>query len=204
MDILTPQEGVRALVRTLLQGNTTTSAFDPESEDLVNFLNSSAYITFEDLQELGIDGASDRALRAKFRYLSALLPDRTLHQLANSIHYVVGSDRVSISQVRDILRGRGQDVPIEKIQQIGKELANGTSLRQTAKNVEVSFDTVQRIEHFLGIGEARRLRLIDLACDAVRDDWSVRKFAEVAGIPKSTAHTTMNKARDVLKEIGEL
>jgi transposase-like protein len=204
METSTPQEGVRALVRTLLQGSTTSATFDAESEELVNFLDVSAYITFEDLQELGINGAHDRALRAKFRYLAALLPDRSLHQLASSIHYVVNSDRVSISQVRDILRGRGQDVPLEKIQQIGKELANGTSLRQTAKNVEVSFDTVQRIEQFLGIAEARRLRLIDTACDAVRDGWSVRKFAEVTGLPKSTAHTTLNKAREVLKEIGEL
>jgi hypothetical protein len=193
-------------MHTLLVGAVSNGPFDDEAEELQDFLASAAFLTPEDLGYIGdqLDGMnSTRRDRARFRYLAALFPDRSLHDLANTLHYVINNSHVSISEVRDVLRGKGNEVPIEKIQAAGKELATGTSIRTAAKKVGLNFDTVQRIERFLGIAEARRLRLVDAACDALRYGWSVRKFASYSGVPKSTAHILLRKARNVLQEIGE-
>jgi len=203
----TPQEGVRKLVHTLLSGSPSTGAFDQESDELQDFLKEAAYLTTEDLSDLGeqIETLSaTRRNRARVRYLAALLPQKSLHDLADTIHYVIDNSHLSVTDVRDVLRGGRRDVPIEKIQLIGEMLIAGYSLRQTAKTAGVSYDTVERIESFIGIGEARRLKLVDFACDAVREGWSVRNFAAKAGIPKSTAHVMMGRAREVLVELGEL
>jgi lambda repressor-like predicted transcriptional regulator len=201
----TAEQGVRALVHTLLVGSVTNGPFDADNEELHDFLASAAYISTDDLQDISDELTSGpaRHTRSRFRYLAALMPDRSLHQLAEALHYVINNDHLSITEVRDVLRGMGREVPLEKIQLVGKLLATGTSLRATAKEAGLSFETVQRIENFLGIAEQRRLQLVDYACDAVRGGWSVRKFAVQAGIPKSTAHVLMRKARSVLVEIGE-
>jgi hypothetical protein len=203
----TPQEGVRKLVHTLLSGSAATGPFDQENDELQDFLKEAAYLTTEDLSDLGeqIETLSaTRRNRARVRYLAALLPGKTLHQLADTIHYVIDNSHLSVTDVRDVLRGGKRDVPIDKIQQIGELLIAGNSLRHTAVTVGVSYDTVERIESFIGISEARRLKLVDFACDAVREGWSVRNFAGKAGIPKSTAHVMMGRAREVLVELGEL
>jgi len=200
------ERGVRSLMHTLLVGSVSNGPFDDEAEELHDFLANAAFLTPEDLGYIGdqLDGLnSTRRDRARFRYLAALFPDRSLHQLADVLHYVINNSHISITEVRDVLRGKGNEVPIEKIQAAGKELASGTSIRTAAKKVGLNFDTVQRIERFLGIAEARRLRLVDAACDALRFGWSVRKFASYSGVPKSTAHTLLRRARTVLHEIGE-
>lgn len=201
------QEGVRSLMHTILVGSSSNTNFDDESEELTDFLKEAAYLTTADLSDLGeqIETLSaTRRNRARVRYLAALMPDISLHALADKIHYVMDNQHLSISDIRDVLRGGKRDVPIEKIQEVGKLLFAGESLRSTAKTVGVSYDTVERIESFIGIAEARRLKLIDFACDAVREGWSVRKFGTAAGIPKSTAHIMLTKARNVLVELGEL
>ena len=202
----TSQDGVRNLLHTLLVGSTTNTPFDSENEELQNFLRESAYLSSEDLQDLGdnLHGGTSRRNKSKLRYLAALLPDKSLHELASSVHYIIDNSHLGISDVRDILRGQKQDVSLEKIQAIGKNLMAGESLRQTALNVGVAFETVDRIDSFVGITEARRLKLVDFACDAVRSGWSIRKFADKAGIPKSTAYVYLKKAKSVLIEIGEL
>jgi lambda repressor-like predicted transcriptional regulator len=131
------------------------------------------------------------------------MPTKSLHELSNSIHYVMDNAHLTISDVRDILRGGRRDVPLTKIQMIGRLLIEGKSLRHTAKEVGVSYETVSRIESFVGIQEARRLKLVDFACDAIREGWSVRAFASAAGIPKSTAHLMLVRAKQVLQELGE-
>jgi hypothetical protein len=198
-------EGVRELMRTILVGH-ADAPFNTESDDLVDFLDQAAYLTMEDLNDLGdaFDGLNaGRRNRARLRYLAALLPGRSLHQLADSIHYVINNGNLMVTDVRDVLRGSRRDIPIAKIQEIGTLLAAGNSLRLVSRTVGVSFDTVERIESFIGIAEARRLKLVDFACDAVREGWSVRRFAVAAGIPKSTAHGVIGRARTVLRELEE-
>lgn len=198
-------DGVRQLMHTILVGHAETP-FDNESDDLLDFLDMAAYLTTDDLTDLGdaFDGPNaGRRNRARLRYLAALLPNRSLHQLADSIHYIIDNKHLGISDVRDVLRGSRRDIPIEKIQQIGTLLSNGHSLRATARQVGVSFDTVERIESFIGIAESRRLKLVDFACDAIKEGWSVRRFAAAAGIPKSTAHGFIGRARIVLRELEE-
>jgi hypothetical protein len=200
-------DGAEKLANTLINGSVSNGAFDADNDELTQFLDEAAYLTTDDISDLGeqFEGlGSVRRSRSRLRYLAALMPGRSLHELASSIHYVIDNDNLGISDVRDVLRGGKRDVPIEKIQQVGALLTAGTSLRQTAKDAGVSYDTVERIESFIGIAEARRLKLVDFACDAIRESWSVRNFAGRAGIPKSTAHVFMGRAREVLIELGEI
>ena len=200
-------EGAEKLINTLINGSVSNGTFDAENDELSEFLEEAAYLTTDDVSDLGdqFEGlGAGRRSRSRLRYLAALMPGRSLHELANAIHYVIDNNNLSISDVRDVLRGGKRDVPIDKIQLVGSLLAGGLSLRQTAKDAGVSYDTVERIESFIGIAEARRLKLVDFACDAVREQWSVRSFAGKAGIPKSTAHTIMGRAREVLVELGEI
>ena len=60
------------------------------------------------------------------------------------------------------------------------------------------------VDRYLGLTEARRQKLIEAACDALRDGVSVRKFADVHGISKSQAGRLFITSRSVLKELGEL
>lgn len=200
-------DGVNKLINTLNSGSVSNGAFDADNDELAEFLEEAAYLTTDDISDLGEQfealGAGRRS-RSRLRYLAALMPGRTLHELAGAIHYVIDNDNLGISDVRDVLRGGKRDVPLDKIQLVGALLSAGTSLRQTAKEAGVSYDTVERIESFIGIAEARRLKLVDFACDAVRESWSVRSFASKAGIPKSTAHVIMGRAREVLVELGEI
>lgn len=200
------QDGLRNLLYTILNGSTNEAPFDSENEELTTFLNESAYLFTESLQDIAenLNGGTTRKNKARIRYLSALIPDASLHQLANSIHYVMGNPNVSVSEIRDIIRGEDRDIAYTTIQQIGKGLKDGKSLRSIAKDCKVSYDTVERIENFVGIAETRRLKLVDVACDAVRENWSVRKFATVTGVPKSSAHRLLQRAKEVLKELGEL
>lgn len=200
-------DGAAKLANTLINGSVSNGAFDAENDELAEFLEEAAYLTTDDISDLGeqFEGlGSGRRSRSRLRYLAALMPGRSLHELAGAIHYVIDNDNLGISDVRDVLRGGKREVPLAKIQQIGALLSAGASLRQTAKEAEVSYDTVERIESFIGIAEARRLKLVDFACDAVRESWSVRSFAAKAGIPKSTAHVFMGRARQVLRELGEI
>jgi hypothetical protein len=199
-------DGVRKLMHTLLVG-APSAPFDEENDELYHFLKEAAYLTTFDLSDLGtqIESlSSTRRNRARVRYLAALMPDKSLHELADAILFVMDNAHLTITDVRDILRGGSRDVPLAKIQLIGKSLMEGKSIRQTAKDAVVSYETVSRIEGFVGIHEARRLKLMDFACDAVRDGWSVRTFASSAGIPKSTAHLMLIQARQILTELGDI
>lgn len=198
--------GARQLLSTILGGTPNDGPFDKDNDELRDFLSEAAYLTTEDLSNLGDQLqtlSATRRNRARIRYLAALMPGKTLHQLAEAIHFIMDNDHLSITEVRDILRGGRRDVPLEKIQKIGELLMEGQSLRSTATQVGVSYDTVENIEHFVGIAEARRLKLVDFACDAVREGWTIRAFATAAGIPKSTAHLMMGRARGVIAELGE-
>jgi uncharacterized protein YerC len=205
-DNLTIRDNVSSLMKTLLTGTSDNAPFDNDNEELRSFLDEVAYLTYQEIGAIGdkLNENPTRAVRAKLRYLAALFPTKTLHELADTLYYIIDNKHIQITDVRDILRGTAREVPLIKIQQIGAMLREGKSQRFIKAQVGVSMETVQNIEHFIGISEAHRLHLVDIACDAVRESWSVRTYAKVAGIPKSTAHTYMIKARSVLIELGEL
>lgn len=204
----TAQDGVRSLIAALTYGLPEHKAdFDVESEELDEFLSQSAYLTTEDVRDVGftLDGGHSRKSKTRVRYLAALFPrELSLHELTGRIHYVLDNRHLSLSEVRDILRGGKGDIPVEKIQNIGECLRQGESIRSTASTVGVAVDTVAAVESFLGIAEQRRLKLVDKACYAVQDGVSTRKFAAQNGITKSTAHNLMVRARYILEELGEL
>ncbi len=201
--VIAPEHVSSEILKGLSDNIAKKPTFDDENKELQNFLEEAAYLTTQDLSDLGTQietlSATPR-LRSRVRYLAALMPYKSLHELASAIHYVMDPEYLTETDIRDILRGGKREVPIEKIQHIGRSLMVGNSIRETAKIVEVSYETVARIEQFVGIQEARRLRLVDYACDAVREGWSVRIFANCAGIPKSTAHIMMQNARKELNK----
>lgn len=204
----TVEDGVRSLIAALSFGSLESKAdFDVESGELSDFLDQAAYLTTEDIRDIGssLDGGHTRKARTRIRYLAALFdPNISLHELAPRIHYVLDNRHISITEVRDILRGGKSELPLDKIQRIGQSLRDGLPIRTIAENVDCAIDTVASIESFLGISEQRRLKLMDKACDAVRYKVSTRKFAQANGITKSTAHNMIVRARFILRELGEL
>jgi hypothetical protein len=180
---------------------------DEEGDELYHFLKDSAYLSTFDLSDLGTRfemKSLGRRNRTLVRYLSALMPDKSLDELASVIQFTMRNPRVTVAEVRGILNGGTGDVPLAKVQLIGKYLRQGNSMLKSARDAGVSFETVSRIESFLGIHEAWRLKLMDLACNAVRDSLSVRSFSASVGIPKSTAHVMLMQARHLLQELGDI
>jgi hypothetical protein len=156
--------------------------------------------------------SNHQKLRSRIRYLAALFPDEDLNNLTHRIHGLINNQRFDVHDIRLILQGRRlnnpsmvtKEVSLPIIQGIGRCLRDGKSLRSTAKDLRVSYDTVEAIEKYLGIRSARELRLMDDAINAVRDGQSIRTFAKDAGISKGKAHRMMIKGHIVLREIGEI
>jgi transposase-like protein len=155
---------------------------------------------------------SSSLVRSRVRYIAALMPAVDLPTAARQIHAIIDNRSVTIADVRLILQGRSladpsrrtHEVPFDRIQMAGMLLARGKSRSDTARLTGVSVDTVEAIDVYLGISDAIDQARIAKACDAVRDGVSVRKFAAMVGVPVSTAHRMIIKARSVLAELGEL
>ena len=151
-------------------------------------------------------------LRAHIRYLAALLPSLDRRTLAEAIHAVIGNRSISRSDVRLVLDGRSladptrrtNEPPIERVQMVGRLLANGSTYTDAAEAAGVSFDLVQSIDRFLGITDAIDERRMNHAVAYVREGMSVREFAASAHLSHGTAHRYMQRARAVLVELGEL
>lgn len=151
-------------------------------------------------------------VRARIRYLSALWPDANLNELTHRIHGLINNKQFDVDDIRAILQGRKlndtskttNELPLGIIQGIGKCLKEGKSLRTTAKEMRVSYDSVESIERYLGVRSAQKLKLIDQAVDAVRDGVSIRNFAKQVNVSRSKAHRLLIKGADVLKELGEI
>ena len=151
-------------------------------------------------------------VRARIRYLSALWPDADLQNLTHKIHGLVNNKQFDVDDIRAILQGRKlndtskvtNELPLGIVQGIGKCLKEGKSLRQTSKEMRVSYDSVEAIERYLGIRSAQKLMLIDQAVDAVRDGISIRNFAKQVNVSRSKAHRLLLKGADILKELGEI
>jgi transposase-like protein len=159
-----------------------------------------------------VEFSNHQKLRSRIRYLAALFPDADLNDLTHRIHGLINNQNFDVHDIRLILQGRRlnnpsivtKEVSLPIIQGIGRCLRDGKSLRSTAKDLRVSYDTVEAIEKFLGIRSSRELRLMDDAVNAVRDGLSIRSFAKVAGISKGKAHRMMLKGHLILREIGEI
>lgn len=160
----------------------------------------------------GIDEMTVRSARAHIRYLSALFPDLDRVRLSQVIATVLCNERLPERDIRLILDGRSlqdptrktNEVPVEAIQTVGRVLMEGRGVRAAARAARVGKNTAQAIDNFLGLTTAYNDNLLDDAVVAVREGWSVRELARVAGVSKSQAHRLMVKARGVLVEIGEV
>jgi transposase-like protein len=158
------------------------------------------------------DYTNHMKLRSRIRYLAALFPDEGLNSLSHRIHGIINNSNFSVDDIRLILNGRKlndpssitREISLPIIQGIGRCLRDGKSIRSTARDMRVSYDTVEGIERYLGIRQAREDKIMDGAISAVRDGLSVRKFAHSAGISKGKAHRLIIKAHSVLTELGEV
>jgi transposase-like protein len=99
---------------------------------------------------------------------------------------------------------RTAELPITVIQGIGKCLRDGMSMRATAREMRVAYDTVAAIEDFLGIRSTRVSKEIDIAVEAAREGSSVRTLARRLNISTGKSHRLMARAREILVELGEL
>lgn len=199
-----------------------------EDSELLSMLAELEHTNLRDFSHLGMNV---RAVRSNIRYLAALWPDASMKELTDRIFTLLNNRHLLPEDVRDILGGvalngrslsqtdinlmmagkrltdatrQTNEVPIQVVQTVGRCLASGMKLRETAKAVRCSYDTVARIDALLGLRQAFEDRMLDLAVDAVRDGKSVRKFATENAVARSTAHKMMVKARSVLVELGEL
>lgn len=184
--------------------------YDRDAE-FADELSTFATIDFEGLRDQ-YSGVWNVELRARVRYLAALWPELSLPQLADTIHYVIDNQRLSVHTLRLILDGRSLsdpsrrtgEVPVEAIQTAGRVLMRGGDQTSAARASGLSRDTVRAIDGYLGLTQAWRDRIVEEAVIGVREGESVRAFAGRVGLPKSTAHEFQKKAVSVLKELGEL
>lgn len=170
-------------------------------------------LTYVDLHQLSdeFDGVWTRSTRANIRYLAALFPNMSLQQLAQTLFDVLDNRNINIHDLRAVLAGlqlhdtsrETREVPFASIQEVGRVLIGGGSRAAAARSARVSLDTVVAIDTFLGLSQAYDDRLLDAAIDAVRENWTVRKFSETFGVARSTAHRTLRRATGVLVELGE-
>lgn len=203
-----------------------TLPVDLEESELLEVLEELEYI---DLHVFDPASVSVAKARAHIRYLTALWPEATVAEAAERIHALLNNRSISFSDVMTILRGRKlsersqmadlrsvlrgeklgnaqertHEVPVPIIQGIGRCLSDGVSMRETARIMHVSLDTVRSIEKFLGLHSASQKRLMDAALDAVRENVSIRNYAAQSGLSKGSAENWLNKARAVLRELGE-
>lgn len=151
-------------------------------------------------------------LRAHIRYIAALLPHLDKRVLAEALHSIINNRAITLSDMRLIIDGRAlydpsrrtNEVPIERIQTVGRVLMNGGTKAAAAVAAGVNPDTVDAIDNFLGMTRAYDDKILSSAIDALREGWSVRRFADSLGLSKSTAHRVYVRARGVLAELGEV
>lgn len=220
-------EGFNRLMGTLMAGYPLYDLpVDLEESELMEVLNELEYIN---LHVFETEASNAQRARAYIRYLSALWPEASIIELGQRIHELLNNRNISFSDVMTILRGerlseraqmddlrvvlRGgqlgnsqaqtREVPVPMIQGVGKCLATGVNMAETARMMRVSIDTVRAIEKFLGLRSAYKQRLIAAAVDAARDNVSVREFARAHGISKSLSEVMLRQGRSVLVELGE-
>jgi len=200
--------GAQRLLNTLNGKSPAPSAgLDPDAE----IHDDLPVLEYADVSDLGLDFTNAQRLRSRVRYLAALWPDANLQDLTHRVHGLLNNKHFTVEDLRIILAGRRltdptkhtNEVPLTVIQGIGKCLRDGMSLRATARENRVAYDTVEAIEKFLGIRQSRENKIVDAAVDAARDGVSVRSFAKRYDVSRSKAHRLLAKGQSVLKELGE-
>lgn len=204
-------EGARLLLSTLSGElpHPHTLTYDPDAE-VSSELRRLEYVqpAVFDL----VDFTNQHRLRSRIRYLAALWYDNDLQQLTHRIHGLVNNKELTVDDIRAILQGRRlndtsritNEVPLSIIQGIGRCLSSGMSLRSTARDMRVSYDTVESIEKYLGIKRAYDDKLMDEAVQGARHKESTRGLAKRLNISKSKAHRLLLEAHSVLRELGEI
>jgi hypothetical protein len=188
-----------------------------------------AELEYIDLHVFDPASSSAQRIRANIRYLSAIWPEASITELGQRIHELMNNRNVSFSDVMTVLRGervseraqiddlrivlRGgsianaqrhsREVPVPILQGIGRSLRSGSKLTEIAREMHVSLDTVRAVENLLGLRSAYRQKLLAAAVDAVRDGISIRNFAHIHGLSKTTAERMLAEGRSVLVELGE-
>ena len=188
--------------------NPSTLAFDDEAE-FITTLPELEYINALDFDQDIFE--NQIRMRSKIRYLAALFPKENIIQLTHRIHALINNKNMDTDSLRLILQGKSQadpsrtthEIRINIIQGIGKCLREGLTLRATAREMQVSLDTVIAIEAYLGIRKAFKLKMVDVAVDAAREDWSVRKLAKTLNCSRTLATKLLNRGNQILTELGE-
>ena len=184
----------------------------PYDEDapVVPAITALEYASPVDFTQLDLE--NHQQMRARIRYLAALWPSDDITTLALRIHGVMNNSNFPVEDLRLILQGRKlsdpsrhtNEVPINVIQGIGKCLKEGMSLRATAREMRVSYDTVEAIEKFIGLRSAVRSKQVDAAVEAAREGLSIRTFARQIGVSRSKADRLLAEGRNILRELGEV
>lgn len=131
--------------------------------------------------------------RWAIRALAACFSEMGSTELALRISSVLNNDQLTIPDVKEILEGSDRDLPLKKIQQIGKLLSEGEGYTAIARNLKVERRTISKIDKVIGITQARDDRLITYATQlAQEDNLSIRTFA-------SKYNLTISKARNIIK-----
>jgi hypothetical protein len=183
--------------------------FDPESP-VVQALYELEYT--EPALFVRGDTENIRTLRTRVRYLVCLWPDASPNDLAHRIHGLLNNKLFTIEDIRLIINGRSttdptrrtNEIPLASLQMVGRLLREGYPMREVSRQTRVSYGTIEAIEKYLGIRSAVKSRQMDTAINAVRDNVSIKKFAKINNLPKTSAQRLLTQARGVLKELGEI
>lgn len=165
-----------------------------------------------DLTTLVDESMSNRTSRAQLRYLAALFPDLNLHALAHEVCAIIDNPSLSEADCRIILDGRSlsdpmvrtREIPLSKIQALGKLLQSGVALVEAARRVGLARNTARAIDDYLGLSEAHEAKKLSSAIELVREGASSRDIARALGVSSSTGHRLQVQAIGVLRELGEV
>jgi len=183
--------------------------FDDEAE----FIGTLKDLEYINIFEFDTDMYDNQAhMRTRIRYLAALFPDADIVILAKKLHGLINNSNLEEGKLRLMLLGKKMSNPqqdtnevrIRIIQGIGKCLQQGMSVRATAREMNVSYDTVESIENYLGIRKKFKDNLQQKAIDAYRDNVSIRNFSLQNNISTTLTRKLYIKSKEVLIELGEI
>ena len=204
-------KGIEKLYAVLNGKLPSPSLYDYDEE--AKFIEDLTHLEYINVSDFEQDIYTNQMkLRARIRYLAALFPDADNQTLINKISVVLNNKNLDLSKLRLIINGKKlsnpqqdtNEVRIKIIQGIGKCLREGMSLKATAREMKVSYDTVEAIEHYLGISKAYKAKQYDRAVLAAQDNSSVRAFAMRENISRTLARRLLNQAQSVVKELENI
>jgi hypothetical protein len=169
-------------------------------------------LEYADLSALLDDGVATRTTRAHLRYLAALFPDHNLVALAREIHMIVGNKNLTQDDIRLILDGRSvadpsrrtREIPIDKVQRLGRLLSQGVPVVDAARQVDVARNTARAIDDYLGLTQVYADKQLDTAIDLAREGASSRTIAEALRVSAATGYKLQQRALGILRELGEV